>query len=75
MHHFISVRQRWLIDPVNAQSAQASTVLVTGVPQRYLTEAALTKVLFEDGKSDVAGNGGYYRAGKLDFETVEVGES
>ncbi|KAH8101154.1 DUF221-domain-containing protein [Cristinia sonorae] len=44
MRHFIAVRQRWLIDPVNAQSAQASTVLITGVPRRYLTEAALTKL-------------------------------
>ncbi|THH28353.1 hypothetical protein EUX98_g5835 [Antrodiella citrinella] len=44
MRHFIHVRQRWLIDPVNARSAQANTVLITGVPQRYLTEAALTKI-------------------------------
>lgn len=44
MRHFIYVRQRWLIDPANAQSAQASTVLITGVPQRYLSEAALTKL-------------------------------
>ncbi|TCD65726.1 hypothetical protein EIP91_002255 [Steccherinum ochraceum] len=44
MRHFIQVRQRWLIDPVNAQSAQASTVLITGVPARYLSEAALMKL-------------------------------
>ncbi|KAI0070905.1 DUF221-domain-containing protein [Panus rudis PR-1116 ss-1] len=44
MAHFVSVRQRWLIDPVQAESPQASTVLITGVPQRYLTEAALIKL-------------------------------
>ncbi|EKM59100.1 uncharacterized protein PHACADRAFT_169556 [Phanerochaete carnosa HHB-10118-sp] len=42
MQHFVVTRQRWLIDPRNAKSAQASTVLITGIPQRYLTEAALT---------------------------------
>ena len=42
MRHFVVTRQRWLIDPRNAKSAQASTVLITGIPQRYLTEAALT---------------------------------
>lgn len=41
MQHFVVARQKWLIDPRNAQSAQASTVLITGIPQRYLTEAAL----------------------------------
>ncbi|CAL1699363.1 unnamed protein product [Somion occarium] len=47
MKHFITARQRWLIDPQNANSAQAHTVLISGVPQRYLTEAALMK-LFSD---------------------------
>lgn len=45
MVHFIHTRQRWLIDPNNSATAQANTILVTGVPQRYLTEAAL-KALF-----------------------------
>ena len=44
MQHFVVTRQKWLIDPRNAQSAQASTVLITGIPQRYLTEAALTEL-------------------------------
>ncbi|GJE84045.1 DUF221-domain-containing protein [Phanerochaete sordida] len=44
MRHFVVTRQRWLIDPRNAKSAQASTVLITGIPQRYLTEAALTEL-------------------------------
>lgn len=47
MAHFITTRQRWLIDPKNSESAQAHTVLLTGVPQRYLTESAITK-LFEE---------------------------
>ena len=45
MGHFVHTRQRWLIDPANSSTAQANTLLVTGVPQRYLTEAAL-KTLF-----------------------------
>ncbi|KAH9939550.1 DUF221-domain-containing protein [Amylocystis lapponica] len=44
MNHFVSVRQRWLISPANTSHAQANTILVTGVPQRYLTEAALTNL-------------------------------
>ena len=46
MRHFVIARQRWLIEPENATSAKASTVLIRGVPQRYLTEAAL-KQLFD----------------------------
>ncbi|KAL6300421.1 DUF221-domain-containing protein [Sparassis latifolia] len=41
MSHFVTTRQRWLMDPAQASSAQANTILVTGVPQRYLSEAAL----------------------------------
>ena len=44
MANFINTRQRWLISPEYAQSAQASTLLIRGVPQRYLTERALTKL-------------------------------
>ena len=44
MTHFVNTRQRWLISPEYAKSAQASTVLIRGVPQRYLTERALTKL-------------------------------
>lgn len=44
MGHFIYVRQRWLISPEYSNSAQASTVLIRGVPQRYLTERALMKL-------------------------------
>ncbi|KAJ3525311.1 hypothetical protein NM688_g8420 [Phlebia brevispora] len=44
MRHFIITRQRWLIDPNYATSAQASTVLIRGVPQRYLTEVAMRQL-------------------------------
>ncbi|KAH9941598.1 uncharacterized protein BXZ73DRAFT_97988 [Epithele typhae] len=44
MAHFVTTRQRWLIDPVQASSAKASTVLITGVPRRYLTEAAISNL-------------------------------
>ncbi|KIP07239.1 hypothetical protein PHLGIDRAFT_30114 [Phlebiopsis gigantea 11061_1 CR5-6] len=44
MANFINTRQRWLMSPEYSQSARASTVLIRGVPQRYLTERALTKL-------------------------------
>jgi calcium permeable stress-gated cation channel len=46
MNHFVHIRQHWLISEQYATSAQASTVLIRGVPQRYLSERALIK-LFE----------------------------
>lgn len=44
MRHFITVRQRHLIDPARTDSAQAKTMLVTGVPPRYLQPIALRKM-------------------------------
>ncbi len=44
MKHFVTARQKWLIEPENASSAMASTILITGVPRNYLTEAALAKL-------------------------------
>ncbi|EMD35447.1 hypothetical protein CERSUDRAFT_116206 [Gelatoporia subvermispora B] len=44
MGHFVTTRQRWLISPSVSSSAQASTILVSGVPQRYLTESALMQL-------------------------------
>lgn len=44
MGNFINARQRWLISPEYSQSARASTVLIRGVPQRYLSERALSKL-------------------------------
>lgn len=44
MKHFVTARQKWLIDPQNASAPKASTVLITGVPRRYLSEAAITSL-------------------------------
>ncbi|KAH0835941.1 hypothetical protein J3R83DRAFT_9864 [Lanmaoa asiatica] len=44
MSHFINVRQLHLIDPVHSRSAQANTILVSGIPSKYLTEKALTQL-------------------------------
>jgi calcium permeable stress-gated cation channel len=44
MKHFIITRQHYLIDPVHSKSVQANTVLVTGIPAKYLTQTALTKL-------------------------------
>jgi hypothetical protein len=41
---FITLRQQYLISKDHSASAQASTILVTGVPRRYLNEHALTKL-------------------------------
>lgn len=42
LRHFVSARQHHLVDPTHSASAQANTVLVTGIPTKYLSEAALT---------------------------------
>ncbi|KAI0347544.1 DUF221-domain-containing protein, partial [Trametopsis cervina] len=42
LRDFVLTRQAWLTLPENANSAQSNTVLITGIPQKYLTEAALT---------------------------------
>ncbi|KAF5310540.1 hypothetical protein D9619_007845 [Psilocybe cf. subviscida] len=44
MRHFIVMRQKHLIDRTHAQSVQASTILITGIPKKYLTQDALFKV-------------------------------
>jgi hypothetical protein len=44
MAHFVTVRQQYLISKDHSTSAQASTILVTGVPRRYLNERALAKL-------------------------------
>jgi len=41
---FVTVRQQYLISEDHSTSAQASTILVTGVPRRYLNEHALAKL-------------------------------
>ncbi|KAF7318964.1 Protein kinase domain-containing protein [Mycena chlorophos] len=47
MAHFVTTRQQYLVSPAHAKSVQASTILVTGIPPRYLTPAALHDV-FKD---------------------------
>ncbi|KAK2462387.1 hypothetical protein APHAL10511_005693 [Amanita phalloides] len=47
MSHFITTRHMHLIDPSQANSTQACTVLVTGVPARYLDQESLYH-LFKD---------------------------
>jgi len=44
MSHFISVRQIHLIDPKHSRSAQANTILVSGIPSKYLSEKALSRL-------------------------------
>ena len=44
MSHFVTVRQQYLISKEHSTSAQASTILVTGVPPHYLNEQALAKL-------------------------------
>ncbi|THH04381.1 hypothetical protein EW145_g5565, partial [Phellinidium pouzarii] len=41
MKHFVTARQQYLVSPAYARSAQAHTVLVTGVPTRFLSERAI----------------------------------
>ncbi|EJD51160.1 DUF221-domain-containing protein [Auricularia subglabra TFB-10046 SS5] len=44
MGEFITERQIHLVDPEHSASAQARTVLVTGVPHKFLNERALTQL-------------------------------
>jgi calcium permeable stress-gated cation channel len=44
MVKFITERHKFLTSPAHAASAQANTVLITGIPLRYLNDAALKKL-------------------------------
>lgn len=44
MRNFVATRQRHLVDPIHSASAQANTVLITGVPRKFLDEAALAQL-------------------------------
>ncbi|KAG8983611.1 hypothetical protein FRB93_007124 [Tulasnella sp. JGI-2019a] len=44
MNNFIETRQRFLVDPEHSSTAQANTVLITGVPRKYLDEAVLAQL-------------------------------
>lgn len=41
MRDFVTLRQRHLVDPIHSASAQANTVLITGVPRKFLDEKAI----------------------------------
>jgi hypothetical protein len=47
LQHFVTTRQQFFISPVHAKSVQANTVLVTGIPTRYLNPVAL-HAMFKD---------------------------
>ncbi|KAF8814727.1 DUF221-domain-containing protein [Phlegmacium glaucopus] len=44
MRHFLTIRQLHLIERTHAKSVQANTILVTGIPSKYLTQDALCKL-------------------------------
>ncbi|KAG0704929.1 hypothetical protein DFH29DRAFT_988817 [Suillus ampliporus] len=44
LRHFVTVRQMHLINPAHSSSVQANTILVTGIPARYLSEPALLQL-------------------------------
>jgi calcium permeable stress-gated cation channel len=44
MSHYVRVRQDYLVSPNHSSTAQACTVLVTGIPPKYLSEAVLTRL-------------------------------
>ncbi|KIK93365.1 hypothetical protein PAXRUDRAFT_34109 [Paxillus rubicundulus Ve08.2h10] len=44
MRHFVTVRQLHLIDPTHSRTAQANTILVTGIPSKFLSEKALAQL-------------------------------
>ncbi|KAG8717436.1 hypothetical protein FRC09_014276 [Ceratobasidium sp. 395] len=44
MRNFAATRHRHLVDPIHSSSAQANTVLITGVPRKFLDEEALAQL-------------------------------
>ena len=44
MRHFVITRQQHLIERTHAKSVQANTILITGIPKKYLTQDALFKL-------------------------------
>lgn len=44
MQHFLVTRQQHLIERTHARSVQANTILITGIPKRYLSHDALYKL-------------------------------
>ena len=44
MGHYVHIRQQYLISPSHSSTAQARTILVTGIPPEYLTESSLSSL-------------------------------
>ncbi|CAA7269965.1 unnamed protein product [Cyclocybe aegerita] len=44
MRHFVFTRQQHLMERIHAKSVQANTILITGIPTKYLTQDALYKL-------------------------------
>ncbi len=44
MAHYVRVRQHYLVSRAHSSTAQACTVLVTGIPPKYLSESALARL-------------------------------
>jgi calcium permeable stress-gated cation channel len=44
MAHYVRVRQHYLVSPAHSSTAQACTLLVMGIPPKYLSESALTRL-------------------------------
>ncbi len=44
MAHYVRVRQHYLVSRAHSSTAQACTVLVTGIPPKHLSESALTRL-------------------------------
>lgn len=47
MGNFVLQRQKYLISPEHAKSVQANTLLITGVPERYLSKRILRRMFDE----------------------------
>ncbi|KAF5356746.1 hypothetical protein D9756_006681 [Leucocoprinus leucothites] len=47
MQHYVTARQQHLIEPNHAKSLQANTILITGIPIRYLNNHSLLRVFEE----------------------------
>jgi len=44
MAHYVRVRQHYLVSRAHSSTTQARTILVTGIPPRYLSESALARL-------------------------------
>jgi hypothetical protein len=44
MAHYVRVRQHYLVSRAHSSTAQACTILVTGIPPKHLSESALTRL-------------------------------